>query len=76
MDLKYIVFILLIISSLLTIRLYKEVWHDEKSWLFGFITSDAGFAPTKWWFFFLFLSALLLTIGYGLSEMEPIIINI
>lgn len=75
MDLKYIVFILFITSSFITIKLYKEVWHDKKSWLFGFITIDEGFAPTKWWFFFLFMSALLLTIGYGLGEMEPIIIN-
>jgi hypothetical protein len=70
MDLKYVIFVLLIITSVITVKLYKEVWHDEKSWLFGLIRVDAGFAPTKWWFMFLFLSALLLTIGYGLGEYQ------
>jgi hypothetical protein len=75
MDLKYIIFVLLIITSVITVKSYKEVWHDEKSWLFGLISVDAGFAPTKWWFIFLFLSSFLLAIGFGLGESQPIIIN-
>jgi len=75
MDLKYIIFALLIITSVITVRLYKDVWHDEKSWLFGLISVDSGFYPTKWWFMFLFLSAFLLAIGFGLGESEAIIIN-
>ena len=65
---KIINFIALVIMSIITYASYKEVWHDEKSWLFGLIEVEAGFAPTKWWFISLFISVLLLVFGISLGE--------
>jgi hypothetical protein len=65
--LKIINLIALIIMCVITCASFKEVWHDKKSWLFGLIEVEAGFAPTKWWFISLFITVFLFVFGVGLG---------
>jgi hypothetical protein len=65
--LKIINVIELIIMSVTTYVSYEEVYHDKKSWMFGLIEIDEGFAPTKWWFISLFITVSLFVIGVGLG---------
>ena len=65
--LKIINVIALIIMSVITYASYEEVYHDKKSWMFGLIEVDAGFAPTKWWFTSLFITISLIIFGIYLG---------
>jgi hypothetical protein len=65
--LKIINVIALIIMCVITYASYEEVYHDKKSWMFGLIEVEAGFAPTKWWFISLFITVSLFVFGVGLG---------
>lgn len=65
--LKIINVIALIIMSVITYASYEEVYHDKKSYLFGLIEIDEGFAPTKWWFISLFITVSLFVFGVHLG---------
>jgi hypothetical protein len=65
--LKIINVIALIIMSVITYASYEEVYHDKKSWMFGLIEVDEGFAPTKWWFISLFITVFLFVFGVHLG---------
>lgn len=73
-DLKSVVVILIITLGFINILTYKEVYHKEKSWVFGLITYSAGFSPSKSFWYLLFLSIGLFIYGLYLNEIPPIIL--
>lgn len=71
MELKLIVFLLFVISALITKASYEEVWVDRKKFL-GIEISE-GFIPKKRWFIMGYITMLLLILLFYLHE-NPIYI--
>ena len=73
-ELKALVVILGIISSLICISRYDEVWKNKRSFLFGTIEMEPGFVPKKSWWVWLFITFTIFAYALYLNEQSPIII--
>jgi|LauGreDrversion4_2_1035121.scaffolds.fasta_scaffold609538_3 hypothetical protein len=71
MELKLIVFILFVISALITKASYEEVWVDKRKFL-GIEISE-GFAPKTRWFVMGYITMMLLIFLIYLND-NPIYI--
>lgn len=73
-ELKALVVILGIISSLICASQYEEIWKDKRSFLFGTIEIDSHFGPKRAWWVWLFITIDLFIYALYLNEQTPIIL--
>ena len=73
-ELKSVVVILIILSAIVNFMTYKEVWQEEKSWMFGRVTYDEGIGPSNSFWYLTFISIGLFIYGFYLNEIPPIIL--
>jgi hypothetical protein len=73
-ELKALILILGIISFLICISQYKEVWKDKRSYLFGTIETYPGFTPKRAWWIWLLITFAIFAYALYLNEQSPIIL--
>lgn len=73
-ELKGLVVILILISAVICLSQYEEVWKSKRSYLFGIIEFDNGFYPKLSWWIWLFITIGLLNYAFYLNSIPPIIL--
>lgn len=73
-ELKALIVLLGIISSLVCTSQYEEVYKTKRSFLFGSIEIDSHFGPKRSWWVWLFITISLFTYALYLNDQTPIIL--